>query len=285
MYLHKHKLSIGFAAVILLTGCAPQMQKPIPLYPGKESAVEAISILQSRSKNTTPIKASGRCRLLYYVEQEQHKENFPVKIWTNPPAEIYLQGDVAFNPKGLVLGSNKDEFWLAAKPKEINSYWWGRWSDENRVQKLMISPKTLLESLGVAQIESEENWSLSNEDAFDILTKRNEQGIIVKKVYLLNSRDYPARKIEYFDNDGSAAIIIELDKYKKILNDTLVPTVIKITNCSDGEKEDLTQITLSSIKPADLTDKQRRQLFTRPQPQGFEHIYKIIDGDIIEQPQ
>ena len=273
------------AAALILAGCASEIQKPISLYPGKNSAAEALSVLNSRSKNTVSIRANGRCRLMYHDGEKLHKENFSVKIWAAPPSEIYLQGDVAFNPKGLVLGSNEHEFWLAAKPKEISGYWWGRWSDENRVHKLMISPKTLLEALGVTQIDNEENWSLSNEGTFDVLTKHNEQGKIIKKIHILNSSDYPVRKIEYFDNDGSAIVVTELDKYKKVLNDFFVPTIIKITNYADGDKEDSTQITLGSIKPVNLTDKQRIRLFTRPEPKGFEHVYKVVDGNIIEQTQ
>jgi len=285
-YQHNHRLFFGFAAIIIIVnGCAPLVRKPIPLYPGKKSAAEALSILCSRSQNTEPIKANGRCHLLYYVEGKLHKEHFSVKIWAAPPAEIYLQGDVAFNPRGLVLGSNEDEFWLAIKPKEISSYWWGRWSDEGCLEKLIISPKTLLEALGIAQTGSEQNWSLSNEGTFDVLTKRNEQGTIVKKIYILNSRDYPIRKIEYFDTNGQVAVVAELDKYKKVNNNFLVPTIINITNRAKDNKGDFVKITLSSAKSTNLTDKQRGRLFIRPQPKGFKHIYKITNGDIIEQPQ
>ena len=283
---YKHRLKIGFSvAVVILTGCAPQIRKPIQIYPGKKSAAEALSILRSRSENTAPIKANGRCHLLYYFEEKLHKENFAVKIWAAPPAEIYLQGDVAFDPQGLVLGSNEDEFWLAIKPKEISGYWWGRWSDESCLEKLIISPKTLLEALGVTQTGVEENWFLSNEGNYDVLTKHSGQGIIVKKIYILNSRDYHVKKVEYFDANGQVAVVAELDKFKKVNNDFLVPTVIKMTNCTLDNKGDSVKITLSSIKSANFTDKQRRRLFIRPQPQGFKHIYKIVDGDIIEQPQ
>ena len=69
-----------------------------------------------------------------------------------PPVEIYMQGDVAFDPKGIVLGSNEEEFWLAVRLKEVSGYWWGRWSEESRPEKLMISPRLVLEALGVAAV-------------------------------------------------------------------------------------------------------------------------------------
>jgi len=282
---YNHRLVISFAAVIILSSCAPQIRKPVTVYPGRKSAAEALSILRSRSQNIPSLKANGRCRLQYYIDSKKHKENFPIKLWVNPPDEIYLQGDIAFDPKGLIAGSNENEFWLAIKPKEISSYWWGRWAEETFTQKLMLSPKMVLEALGIVEIGSEQNWSLSNKGAFDVLTKRNEQGTILKKIYIYNSRDYLIKKIEYFDDDGQAAVVTELDKYKETLKDLFVPTFIKIINCFDGKKEDSAQITLGSIKSINFTDKQRGRLFIRPQPKGFKHIYKIVDGNIIEQPQ
>jgi len=222
-----------------------------------------------------------------------------VKLWVNPPGEIYLQGDIAFDPKGLIAGSNKHEFWLAIKPKEINSYWWGKWAEETSGQKLMLSPKMVLEALGIAEIGGEGNWSLSNVDHYDVLSKRNERATVIKKIYIYNSRDYLIKKIEYFDANGQAAVVTELDKYKKVLNDfppsreghsrfggvPFVPTFIKIITCIDGKEEDSVRITLGSIKSMNFTDKQRRRLFTRPAPRGYKHVYKIVDGNIIEQPQ
>lgn len=279
------RLVISFFAAIILTSCAPEIRKPVPVYPVKRTTAEALSILRSRSKNVPPLKANGRCRLQYYIDSKKHKESFPVKLWVNPPTQIYLQGDIAFDPKGLIAGSNESEFWLAIKPKQICSYWWGQWASESFPQKLMLSPKIVLEALGIVEIGSEKNWSLSNLDHYDVLSKRNEQATIVKKIYIYNSRDYLVKRIEYFDADGQATVITELDKYKKALNDFFVPTFIKIINCADGNEEDSAQITLGSAKPTNFTDKQRSRLFTRPQPQGFKHIYKIVDNRIIEQLQ
>ena len=274
------------AAILILAGCAPQIQKPVRLCPGKKSAAESLSLLGLRLENTVPLKANGQCLLQYYAEDNKpKKENFPVKLWVNPPVEIYMQGDVAFDPKGIVLGSNEDEFWLAMKLKEISSYWWGRWPKESYREKLMIGPRLVLGALGVMAVWDEENWSLSNEGAFDVLTK--QQGSTKTRKIYINNCDYLVRRIEYFDDDGQAAIVIKLDKYKEISKDFFVPSVIKIVNLSEDSEEDLVSITLNlkSIKPANFTEKQRRRLFTRPQPRRFKHIYKIVDGNIIEQPQ
>jgi hypothetical protein len=272
------------SVMLIFAGCAAQIQKPVRVCPGKESIAELLSSLRVQLENAVPLKANGQCLLQYYAEDRKpKKENFPVKLWVNPSVEIYMQGDVAFDPKGIVLGSNEDEFWLAIKLKEVSGYWWGRWSEKDYPEKLMIGPRLVLEALGIAAVGDIESWSLSKEGAFDVLTKQ-EGGAETKKIYI-NNCDYLVRRIEYFDDDGRATVVTELDKYKELIKGFFVPTFIKIINRTDSNKEDSVQITLSSVKPANFTDKQRKRLFIRPQEQGVKHIYKIVDGNIIEQPQ
>ena len=272
-----------FAAVLFFLGCAAQMQRPMQVCPGAGSAAEAISILTGRLENALPVKANGRCLLDYYVDGKRHKENFAVKLWVNPPAQIYLQGDVAFDPKGIVAGSNEKQFWLAVKPKEIDSYWWGRWADEKScTEELMISPQLLLEALGFMALVDEGNWSLSNEGAFDVLTKRS-RSIIARRIYIYGC-DYLTRRIEYLDTDQTAVVVTELDKYKEVHEGVFVPTVIKIVRHTESVDARVSiTFGLKSIKPVDLTDEQICRLFTRPEPRGFGHIYKIVDGNIIEE--
>lgn len=281
----RYRLFSGLAAVMLIfAGCAPQIQKPVKICPGKENAGESLSLLRSRSKNATSLKAGGQCFLRYHIEENKFKkENFPVKLWVNPPAEIYMQGDVAFNPKGISIGSNEQEFWLAMKPKEISSYWWGQWTEGKYPGRLMINPRLMLEAFGVIEAEDIENWFLSNEGAFDILTKR-QGSTKTKKVYI-NNCDYLVRRVEYFGDDGQVSIAMELDKYKEPVSGFFVPGFIKIINYHNGEGRDSAQISLGSVKPASFTDKQRKYLFVRPQPEGFEHIYRITESGIIEQTQ
>lgn len=283
---NSQRLIVGFAAAILiLTGCAPEIRKPAKIRPVRRPKAQALSILNARSQTAVPLKGTGRCRLQYFVEAKKHKENFPLKIWINPPAEIYLQGDVAFNPKGIIAGSNEHEFWLAIKPKEISSYWWGQWSGKSSPQKLMISPQLVLEALGIVELASEQNWSLSYQGHFDLLTQCNESGVSIKKIYIFNNSNYLVKKIEYLDTTGRPVVVTELERYKEILENYFVPTLIKISNRIYEGKEDCAEITLSSIKPTRLTDKQRSSLFSRPQPRGYKHVYKIIDGKIIEPQQ
>ncbi|UCF44478.1 MAG: hypothetical protein JSV99_06100 [Planctomycetota bacterium] len=276
-----------FAAALIVGGCAPELKLADRICPGKQTVVQSLDVLNAHSENAVPLRANGQCRLRYYADGKEHKENFPVKLWVNPPAEMYLQGDVAFDAKGIVLGSNKDEFWLAMKPKEISGYWWGRWSDAKGPETLMISPKLLLDGLGIVTVDTDEgSWRLSNEGGFDVLAAHSNQGVVEKRIYA-DCCDYMVAKIEYFDANGQAVALVELSKYKEILEGFFVPSGIKITTYGEQAAEDSVEVTfsLSSIKPASFTDRQRDRLFTRPEPRGFEHIYKIVDGKMIEQPK
>lgn len=274
-----------FAAALIVCGCTPELKIPKRICPGKQTVVQSLDVLNARSENAVSLRANGQCRLQYYDGGKKRKENFPVKVWANPPLEIYLQGDVAFDAKGIVLGSNEDEFWLAMKPKEISGYWWGRWSDANCPEMLMISPKLLLEGLGIVAIDSDEgNWSLSNEGRFDVLTRHDNQGMTQNRIHV-NCCDYLVEKIEYFDARGEAIAVVELDKYKEVSEGFFVPAGIKITTYGEQAVEDSVEVNFSlrSIKPASFTDKQHDRLFTRPEPRGFEHIYQIVGGEMIEQ--
>jgi hypothetical protein len=281
------------SAAVLLAGCGQQVQKPLPICPGKESAAEALSVLRSHLQNASPLKASGSCVLQYYAEGKQRAERFPVKLWLNPPQEIFLQGDVAFDPQGVILGANQDEFWLAIRLKEVSSYWWGRWQESGSFNRLVIDPKMMLEGLGIPALGSEtdpasreprsEDWSFTKEGAFDVLTRRSDRTIAGKRIHIY-SCDYLVRKIEYLDIRGQAAVVAELDKYEQVRENFFVPTIVKIIHRGASAAESVTiTVTLTSVKSADITSKLRSYLFARPEPKGFKHIYRVLGGKVIEE--
>lgn len=272
------------AAMIILTGCGPQIREPRRVCPGKESVDESLYFLQVYAHNTKPLKAHGQCLAEFYADGKQHKENFPVRLWFNPPAQIRLHGDIFLNPRGIILGSNEREFWLALKPKEISTYQWGLWSEQNSSETVMISPKTLLEALGIVAVGSGEGWSLRNEGAFDVLTRRNHRGRIIKRVYI-HSCDYRVFKIEYFNADGKIVAVAGLCEYKRISEGFFVPHVIRIVTYAKEGCEDSVIITLRSVKPYKFDPKKQDVYFKRREPRGFKHIYKVVDGRMIEQLQ
>jgi len=283
-------------AILLFAGCAPEIREPVEVVPGKESVAEALSVLKARSQNAVPLLAKGRCLLQYYDAEKKKpkKEPLTVRVLMKPPVEIYLQGDATLVPKAVVLGSNEREFWLALKPKEISTYWWGQWSEQVSSEGLTINPRTVLEAIGVVEIKAEENWSLSNEGAFDVLTRREppfllsqeSTGVVTKKIYIY-SRDYLVRKIEYFDSNGQAVAYTELEGYKEVSDGFFVPALINIIAYRQNSDEDSLNINLHlmSIRPKEITEGMQNFFFNRPEPRGFEHILLNEGGKWIEQQQ
>lgn len=267
--------------LLILTGCGPGTKKPLLVCPGKNSVAEAMTALQSQSENMVSLYAKGKSRLQYYDEKgKKHKENLDVKILVKSSDEIYLQGDMSVIPKAIILGSNKREFWLGIKPKEISAYWWGQWPDLDPSQDILINPKTLLEALGIAKIDLQAEWSLSNKGPFDILTMRKES-VIIKKIYIY-CRDYTIRKIEYFDSDERVLARMELDQYKEITENFSVPSLIELETFGSDKKEDSLSITfdLNSVEHKEITAAQNK-FFRRPPPRGYKNLHRLENGNWI----
>ena len=272
-----HPLSLLLLSFAGFIGCAPRPLLQPPICPHNKSVAEALKSLNANIQNSVPLRTHGRCVLRYVDDDGKPKtENFPVKLWLNPPTDIYLQGDVAFNPRGITLGCDQNEFWMAVKLKEISTYWWGRWVDQNTISGLQISPEMLLEAFGLIEIGEERQWSLSREGIFDVLTKRQAQHI-TRKLFI-DTCDGRPRKIEYFDTNGRPVAVMELNGYKRISKDFLVPSVTRITNLTADSSDGFVKITLNSIKPKEFSDKKKKALFTRPKTRGFRHVYEEVDG-------
>jgi hypothetical protein len=273
------------AVILLLAGCEAKIRKPTQICPGKNSVAEALAALRSQSKQVVPLKANGQCRLEYYVEgkKKPQRENLDVKLWVSPPDELYMQGDKALVPKAVVLGSNEQEFWLAIRPKEI--YWWGYWSEQDLSEGLVINPRMLLESFGIGDIETQQDWSLSNEGPYDVIAKKQDD-VVAKKIYIY-SCDYRVRRIEFFNKDGVSVADAELDRYDEVSNGFSIPSLIKVTTYAEESGEVSFSITLNlkSIKPATIIEAQRKLLFKPPPHRGFTNIYRIINGKWFKQNQ
>jgi len=278
------KFVTAVAAIVILTGCAPELKHLTRICPGKQSLSQSLDSLRLTSESIASLKATGRCNARFYVEDKKHRESFPITLWLNPPGQMRLHGDLFLNRRGIVLGSNEREFWLAMKPREISSYHWGLWSEQGSSGGLMISPKTVLEALGIVAIGGDESWSLSNEGPFDVLTQRNREGKITKKIYIYSCH-YQTSKIEYYNTDGEVAIVADLYKYKEISEGFYAPRVIRLTTYAQDGRKDTFRFTLKSIKPYKFDREKQDIYFKRRPPKGFKHVYRIIDGSVIEQPQ
>ncbi len=270
--------------VVSFAGCAPPPVKPKKICPGKQSAAEALQTLSSQAEQIKSFKANGQCFARFYDDDgKRKKEEFTIKLWLNPESEIRLFGDIAFNARGLDIGSNEDEFWVGAKPKEIgSSFYWGSWNEQKEKTLLMLGPKLLLEALGIVDYSEQQDWSFSNEKGFDVITKQDGEKA-VKKVYI-STCDYRTAKIEYFDDENKTAAALELAKYKVFFDDVVIPKEIKITIAGTEGKDDNFRIVVKKLQPFEFTEDKRTVFFSRPeQPKGFKNIYKIVNGELIEQ--
>lgn len=278
------KFLLFIVTLLILTGCTAKMKKPLPICPGKESVAEALVALQLQSLNMTPLYAKGKSRLQYYEKGKKHKENLTIRFLIKSSDEIYFRGDMSIVPKAVILGTNKREFWLAVKPKEISTYWSGTWSELDPSEILLINPKTLLEAFGITKIVIGADWSLSNEGPFDVLTQR-DNGAAVKKIYIFCC-DYSTRKIEYFNTDGKILARMEMEKYKNVTEKFSVPSHIEVTTYARDKKEDSFSIKFdfNSIKQQEFTEEQDK-LFEPEPEKGFKHVLKLEKGKWIEQPQ
>ena len=279
------ELVVGAAAILTVAGCGPRLPEELPVCPGKGSLGESLIVLRSHFENAVPFKANGRCTASFYdrEKKKQRKETFDVTVWLDPPSGLRLHGDVAFNPRGIVVGSNAEAFWLAMTPKELgNSYYWGKWSEAQGFGRLILSPRMLLEAFGMIDVGNAHNWSLSNEGAMDVLTVRDEGGQIVKKVYVY-SCDYRVKKIEYFSGGVRPAAVLELGDYESLRGDAWVPTEINVVTVNNDGTENSFRINFSSARPYEFDEESRRTFFERREPKGFEHVYRFIGDRPVEE--
>jgi hypothetical protein len=259
---------------LLLGGCGPGLERELEICPGAESVKEALLILKAKSEGVVGMKALGH---LSYREGKKGKENFPVKLWVSPPSRIYFQGDKALDPKAIVGGANKKEFWLATRPGESTCIW-GEWSAGDCLEELMISPKILLEALGIVELEYAKDWILTQEGAYDVLAKKDFQNKIVKKIYIYNC-DNTICKIEYPGRSGRIAVSMELERYKEVCDGFSMPTLVKVVKYpGNGQKNFVNiDIKIKSVKPFKFTAKQKEFIFQRPDISRYKRVLKFND--------
>jgi hypothetical protein len=292
MSLHKRAMRVFimrkryliFIGLIFIAGCVGPKNEKLAICPGRVSVQESISVLNEQAKQARSFRAGGQCFATVHEKEKKHKEEFAVKLWFNPPGEVRLFGDVAFNARGLDIGCNESEFWFAARPKELGNYFlWGKWNEQQN-SYARLGPKLLVDAFGGIDFEKPELLSLSHEAPFDILTELSE-GKIVRKIYIYCC-DYRVRKIEYFDEAGKAAVVLEMSNYRKALNGSLFPGELKLRSLRNDGREDVMRVVFGVVKGYEYTRLRRGDFFGMPtELGGFGKIYKVVDGQMIEQEQ
>jgi len=265
-----------------LIGCGPLPIKPDKICPGKKTVLEAFEALTAQQQ-LKPLLAKGQCLARIRQGKKLRKEQFRVKLWLNPPSEVRFFGEFLFNERALDIGSNEDKFWAAMKPDELgNSFYWGRWDEQRDFGRLILSPKILMEGLGIVKLDEQDNWSFSNESAYDVLTKTVD-GKLVKKIYIYSCL-YLVRKIEYYDEKEKPVLAVRLDDYRQAFDGCFIPCMITVSSLSNKAAQDSFEIKLNSIGSYEFTEQKRKIYFELSQkPAGFKHIYRIVDGELIEQ--
>jgi len=266
---------------MFLGGCAAPGRPRLPVCPGKANVEEALAALTAHSQRAVSFRANGQI-LLTYREPESNKEkrhNLPMQLWFDPPWETYIQGSIAVDPKAVIIGSNKENFWLALRPKEVSSCYIGEWGQARTVEGLMMSPKVVLEAFGII-VGNEPNaggWSLKNEGAFDVLTKRDEAGRLVERVHVY-ACDYLVQRIEYYDSRQKIVAVADLGEYKPVTEGFRVPTRVMVTAIGPDKRRDSIDITLNSMKEMEFNERLKGVIFNPPDSDKFQRVYALVGG-------
>jgi len=277
--------SVLLSLLALLGGCVTQPQKQkLPICPGKATVDEALQTLTARAQSAVPVWANGQAVLTYHAPDTKKPERHSLTLMLrfDPPARIYLQGSLTAVSKAVVLGSNEEEFWLALRPKEISSYYIGRWQDVRDFEGLVMSPRVVLESVGIVSVPGAESdpalWKLENKGPYDILTQRDESGRPVRRLHVY-ACDYTVHRIEHFDRRGKVVAVARLSDYKTVARGFSVPTQINVVSTRPDGRKDSAAMNLSSVWTKPFTEKQRELQFLPPRDTDrYEHIFRYEDG-------
>ncbi len=274
---------------VFFSGCAAPTVEQAPRICADKSIDEIMQVLHRRRENVVPLRAGGSMRIRWYdSEKKVHQENLNVVLRFYPPDRIYFRGNTILG-ETVRLGTNADEFWILMKPGQISTYQWGvRSRVETCSREQWLNPQNLLEALGMVSVDAA--WSLSNQGDLDVLARTGARGKVVEKVYV-NCSDYLPERIEYYGAEGQLTIALELDEYIRLGNASPVPTRISITHsprlrrvAAGHEMDTVADITLKNVKLFEPSPKQLAGLFARPEPKGFEHIFKLNDNcEFVEQ--
>ena len=207
-----------------------------------------------------------------------------MKLWLEPPYNLCLQSTAVSGPEGKIfLGTNQEEFWLSIKP-EINTYWYGRWNDMPDVTDLDMNPRVVLESMGLIEFASHETWQLENKRGTDILTCTDTTSSRVIKRLFVATKRYQLAKIIYYDELGSPAVVVDLDRYKVLDGRNTVPTGIRVTRYAGGTAEGRVTFDLRQGVLRQFTEKTRARMFQPVTPTGYDQVIHVTQfGSIREQ--
>ena len=222
--------------LLCLAGCHPQMHNSSSRSYEKASAAEALALLQAQADKVMSLKIYAQCRMGLPDEDGVLKEQppFDVRIYFDPPYNVFMDGIVGMGASGKVeMGSNAEFFWMGIKLK-MDEFWWGRWDKTSNHEDMQVSPKAMMEALGVLQLGDPASWSLSKRQDVDVLIQVGPTGKITRQIKMQPGASVPQR-IEYFNDQGEISLVVELAQYTTLLNGFEVPQEIGISAFQDDQ--------------------------------------------------
>ena len=285
--------SFGFRVsllfLLLIAGCQTGGER-LRTCPGKATVKEALQTLAANASAGTPMRARGEAMLTYHEPGKRvaRRDNLLLEVRYDPPHQMYVAGSVSVKPRVVVMGSNREQFWLALSVEDISDYYLGDWSQVRGAEGRMmgVSPQVVLEAFGIL---GDPNawadagaWTLSNKGPYDVLTQQDETGRAFKRVfvYACDDRVY---KIEYLDYRGRVVATAQLGLYEPVAEGFYVPTQIRIVSTAWDGRKDSMEIKLSGLKPYQFNDRQRQEFFYPPKAEKYRNAYRYEAGEWVPQ--
>lgn len=257
-------MALILGVLLCLAGCYPQMSNPSSQPSEQASAAEALALLQAQADKVMSLKIYAQCRMGLPNEDGVLKEQppFDVRIYLDPPYNVYMDGIVGMGASGKVeMGSNAEFFWMGIK-LEMDEFWWGRWDKTSNHEDMQVSPKAMMEALGVLQLGDPASWSLSKQQDLDVLTQVGPTGQIIRQIKMKPGESVPQR-IEYYNRQGEISLVVELAQYATLPNGFKVPQEIGISAFQADQCSHYVRLSVrrDGVKKKTYSEKLRQNIF------------------------
>jgi hypothetical protein len=267
----KNHILLLLGSMLLLQGCSPP-QAPVytPECPTRGQSQRVLDDMRQALGASRAFRAGGDLQINYYDDRKKAKnENLTLKLWFSPPDNIFVLGSSLVG-EVLRMGTNRDEFWVRLKPKEIDSYWWGRREDLDKCgNQQIIRPDYLLLALGVFPYDA--IWIYSTIDGFDVLT--DYDGLRpIRRVYVDPCTSLPY-KVELFDADSQVRLRMMLYNYSEPKEGYRYAENIDLIYLDPDGHDLSTQFRLESVR----LEEPKEKIFVRTESKGIGKIF-TLDG-------
>ncbi len=221
--------------LLVLCGCAAQGLRQRPARPRQDYARnQLISLVSKNMEGLDRFRTKGG-RLSGKMPTDKGKTQSynldGVVILYDSPRNFYLSGSYV-GRQGLVVGSNKQNYWLGVMT-DPSRFYWGYWKNANRECNTWRTggPMVLLEAVGQVRLRPQ---PIDDEDSILVgpaLDKREYGNVLVymaadeaggwyiaKEVYVSPQEPLVIEKIVYRDPSGSPEAIITYSDHRPMPN-------------------------------------------------------------------